>query len=103
MPSHIQALALRPAVSYRRAMPVKELMIFPDTKPESSYYVCPRCKRTMEREFSAYCDRCGQHLDWTHYENAAIVYPGQQKSRVGAKHSDPTIRSVIKLLFIVAL
>lgn len=26
--------------------------------------VCPRCKETFEREFQAFCDRCGQRLDW---------------------------------------
>ena len=61
--------------SYRQKMPVTELMAFPDG---NGYYVCPRCHATMEREFMAFCDRCGQHLDWREYRRAVIVYPGPQ-------------------------
>ena len=32
-----------------------------------TYPVCPRCKTTMEREYMAYCSRCGQKLDWSRY------------------------------------
>lgn len=52
-------------------MLVTELMVFPD----GAYYVCPRCKITLEREFVKFCDRCGQCLDWKRYQNAHIVYP----------------------------
>lgn len=32
---------------------------------EPTYYpVCPRCKRTFEREYQKFCDRCGQRLAW---------------------------------------
>lgn len=42
-------------------------------------HVCPRCHITLEREFLAYCDRCGQHLGWKGYRNAKIVYPWKRK------------------------
>lgn len=29
--------------------------------------VCPRCKDTFEREFQAFCDRCGQRLNWNEW------------------------------------
>ena len=29
-----------------------------------AYPVCPRCRRTVAREFQAYSDRCGQRLSW---------------------------------------
>lgn len=38
----------------------------------STYYVCPRCKISFEREFMSYCDRCGQKLDWTEYKSAKL-------------------------------
>ena len=60
---------------YRMKMPVTEVMLFPDG---NSYYICPRCHITMEREFMNFCDRCGQHLDWKGYKKARIVYPGQR-------------------------
>ena len=48
------------AVSYRIRMRVTEMRVFDH---DGGYYVCPRCKVTMEREFQSYCDRCGQALD----------------------------------------
>lgn len=87
------------AHSYRRPMMVRELMVFPDMKQETSFYVCPRCRLTIEREFMGYCDRCGQRLDWAQYEQAQIVYPGAQKTGAGAKGPDPAVKSVIRFLF----
>lgn len=37
------------------------------------YYICPRCKISLERDFMSYCDRCGQKLDWKDYKKAKIV------------------------------
>lgn len=80
---------LATACSYRRPLLVRELMIFP-VKPEPyGYYVCPRCRITVEREFMLYCDRCGQHLDWSRYEQAAIIYPGDKNRRAKAKRLGP--------------
>ena len=87
------------ARSYRRPMMVRELMVFPAMKQNTSFYVCPRCSRTMEREFMGYCDRCGQHLNWKQYEQATIVYPGTQKTGAGAKSPGPAVKSVIRFLF----
>lgn len=64
-------------MDYRIKMPVTEVMLFPDG---NSYYVCPRCHITMEREFMNFCDRCGQHLDWKGYKKARILYPGQRNT-----------------------
>ena len=62
--------------SYRLQMPVTEVMIYSNG---FAYYVCPRCHITVEREFMAYCDRCGQHLGWKNYKKAKIIYPGSRK------------------------
>ena len=48
--------------SYRVPRPVTERVVFPDCSGVPSYYVCPRCGITLEREFTAFCDRCGQRL-----------------------------------------
>ncbi len=37
--------------------------------------ICPSCKKTMEREYQAYCDRCGQFLSWKGYSKAEVVTP----------------------------
>ncbi len=64
---------------YRIPMPVTELMVFPDCLGQPAYYICPRCKLTMEREYMNFCDRCGQRLDWRGCGHAKIVYPGAYK------------------------
>lgn len=38
-----------------------------------TYPVCPRCAVTLEREYQRFCDRCGQRLDWTRFDEAAVV------------------------------
>ena len=57
---------------FRIPQMVSDLMVFPDT----SFFVCPQCGITLEREFMKYCDRCGQRLDWKNYKHPRIVYPG---------------------------
>lgn len=50
---------------YRLPLAVTEYIVYHDTfGGESVYYVCPRCEITLDREYQAYCDRCGQRLDW---------------------------------------
>lgn len=58
------------AQSYRRPLPVKEIVYFRHGK-----VCCPRCPRclcTFEREYTAFCDRCGQRLDWKDIDKAMI-------------------------------
>lgn len=53
------------SAAYRLPMPVREYVVYRNTfGTESEYFVCPRCDTTMEREYQAYCDRCGQRLAW---------------------------------------
>ena len=66
--------------AYRRAMCVKERMVFSYIGGKTTYYVCPRCKTTLEREFMSFCDRCGQKLDWRGYQNVRVEYP---QTRIG--------------------
>ena len=62
--------------SYRVPRPVTERVVFPDCSGVPSYYVCPRCGITLEREFTAFCDRCGQRLDWRGCRDAKIIVWG---------------------------
>lgn len=34
------------------------------------YPVCPTCRSSLDREYLAFCDRCGQRLDWDTYGRA---------------------------------
>ena len=74
-PSFLWQLLMRFA-EYRMELLVNEVMVFPNGH---AYYVCPRCGITLEREFVAYCDRCGQHLGWRGYKKAKVVYPDSRK------------------------
>jgi transcriptional regulator with XRE-family HTH domain len=44
-----------------------------ETYGYTTYPICPRCKITMNREYQAYCDRCGQRLWWKNYAKASAV------------------------------
>lgn len=59
-----------PAEAFRLPLPVREIHLFPNG---AAYSVCPRCRITLEREYQAYCDRCGQALDWKEYRRALVV------------------------------
>lgn len=37
---------------------------------------CPRCGTTMEREYQLFCDRCGQRLNWSGFEEIEVKYIG---------------------------
>jgi len=59
---------------YRRPMEVSEIHAFRAASGETGYPVCPRCGRTMEREYMSFCSRCGQRLDWENYGIARVTY-----------------------------
>lgn len=66
---------------YRKPMKVTEVIICRSPyHGEVGYYVCPRCKVSMEREFCAFCDRCGQKLGWRGYREAKRIYSGGAKT-----------------------
>lgn len=57
-------------MTYRVPMMVKDMVSFYHFPEDNVYYRCPRCQELLPREFMAYCDRCGQCLDWREYRNA---------------------------------
>lgn len=61
--------ALEPELAFRVPMPVTNVRMLGNFP----FPVCPQCKSTLEREYQKYCDHCGQCLDWTIFENAAIL------------------------------
>lgn len=48
-------------ILYRKAMLVEK---YKALGKSGVFPVCPRCECTMERDYQAYCDRCGQCLKW---------------------------------------
>ena len=57
------------AESYRMPMRVTHLRKY----RTAAYYICPRCSITMEREFMAYRDHCGQYLSWKNHRKAVVI------------------------------
>ena len=60
---------------YRTPMPVNQVFCMYDSNLGglTGFPICPRCKISMEREWQAFCDRCGQHLDWQDFAKATII------------------------------
>lgn len=51
-------------LSYRIAMQVLHYRCYPYSPVScATFAVCPRCRCSIEREYQAFCDRCGQKLN----------------------------------------
>ena len=57
-------------LSYRFPLQVTEIFATDDGE---HFPVCPRCKVTLEREFTRFCDRCGQKLDWFGFPKSVVI------------------------------
>ncbi len=67
------------SAGFRLAKPVVEVMSFPTSfGGHTCYFICPSCHVTLDREFMAYCDRCGQRLDWEGHRSAKVVFPARR-------------------------
>ena len=62
-------------LGYRAKLQIREAIYLRD----GAYYLCPRCRISLDRDFQVYCDRCGQHLDWTGYRKARVIFSGMKK------------------------
>lgn len=60
------------AVSYRLPLPVTQVL---ELDNGDRYPVCPRCKRSFDREYTCFCDRCGQRLSWDMFAFAMVRKP----------------------------
>lgn len=63
------------AVTYRAPMPVTKAI----TYTSDTYPICPRCDRSLEREYMSFCDRCGQKLNWDFFDYAKVIHPNYRK------------------------
>ena len=45
---------------------------------DGGYYICPRCKVPLDRDYQNFCNRCGQHLDWSGCRKAKVIYPDRK-------------------------
>jgi len=61
------------ALAYRVPMKVQRIRRIGCGAGASCYPVCPQCGCSLEREYQAFCDRCGQALNWKQFRNAEVV------------------------------
>ena len=61
-------------MTYRTPMMVQDAMVFRRFPEDDIFYRCPRCQVLLEREFMAYCSRCGQCLEWRDCRKARPIY-----------------------------
>lgn len=59
------------AIMYRIPLAVTAILLF---ESGIGYPVCPRCDRTIDREYMRFCDRCGQRLGWDMFDFAKIIH-----------------------------
>lgn len=62
------------AVSYRVPIPVVQIRLCRD----DGYPVCPRCNNSFDREYTQFCDRCGQRLSWKLFRFTRIEIAGKK-------------------------
>lgn len=48
-----------------------------------TYPLCPYCCRVLDREYTNYCEHCGQHLAWHRYDKGKLTI--EQVDRNGNK------------------
>ncbi len=65
-------------ISFRKQLPVTHIRCYRNIYGLTGFPVCPRCRLTLEREYQAYCDRCGQCLGWKTFSRATVILPERQ-------------------------
>lgn len=61
------------ALAFRAPMRVSAVRSIRSPSLLTSFPICPRCQRTLDREYQSFCDRCGQALDWKHFNKAIVI------------------------------
>ena len=64
---------LYPDLLYREPMAVTQIRSYHYYSGLTGYPIFLRCGKTMEREYQRYCDRCGQCLDWSSFDQAVVL------------------------------
>lgn len=59
-------------LEYRKPKNVVEVVVCKGTN--NSFAVCPTCKKWLDREYMGFCSVCGQHLSWSAFDKAKIIY-----------------------------
>jgi len=74
-------LLMRPPIvetrAFREPMLIQQIRCYSGLNGLTCFPVCPRCGVTLEREYQAFCDRCGQCLGWENLRKAEMILPPQ--------------------------
>nr|DAZ81940.1 MAG TPA: zinc-ribbon containing domain protein [Caudoviricetes sp.] len=76
--------------TYRWPWKVKEVYSF---KWGAEFPRYPRCGTTMEREYQCFCDRCGQRLNWSGFNECEMKY--MEWDGMGQKMTRTTLTSTV--------
>ena len=63
---------IKESLSYRIPLQVTAVKLFL-VNSSDAYPICPKCTQTMDREYQAFCDRCGQKLNWKGFSKAKVI------------------------------
>ena len=58
---------------------VENIVIY---RPDYFFPICPRCQIALERDYQAFCDRCGQKLKWDVYHKGKATSREPQKVKI---------------------
>ena len=64
IPTNALAGLLSEVFKYRLPLRVSGIRQYQTSYGKAEYYICPRCGEAIEREYTHFCDRCGQRLSW---------------------------------------
>ena len=67
--------SIQQELSFRTSMNVTQIQCFRCVLGHTYFPICPRCRVTLEREYQAFCDRCGQCLNWKNFSKATVILP----------------------------
>ena len=68
--SHFSPKQAEYELTFRVPMRVTTVRLF---QSGDTYAVCPKCQLSLNREFMAFCDVCGQKLSWRQFGMAEVV------------------------------
>ena len=75
------------SLSYRHKLRITAVRAYQRHYGLDAFPICPRCKRTMEREYQSYCDRCGQALFWKGFKKAKVIFGSNSGTQVSESRS----------------
>ena len=74
-----QVARWRGAYSYRIPMQIR---LYIQHWHRDCYPICPRCERSLERDFLGYCYHCGQKLGWDRLNEVCFIKAGDKTRKI---------------------